>query len=114
MTKYLLGNLKTCDSKQFKELFLYNSSVLWYRGLGGTAVNCNNVDIILDNLNAKCIVIGHTQQYNISYRCNKKVWRIDTGMSQAFGKRNNKKLQTLEILDNGSKFKIHKFNLNLK
>ncbi len=100
MKCYLDGNLKLCNTKQFKELFLNNSSVLWYRGLGNTSVNYNKLLMTLNNLNANHIVIGHTVQDNISFRCNKKLWRIDTGMSNAFGKRNN--IQSLEILNNNN------------
>ena len=41
-------------------------------------------------------------------KCNNKVWRVDTGMSQAFGTKQN--IQVLEILDNGESNKENDFN----
>jgi hypothetical protein len=63
------------------------------------------------------IVVGHTIQENINSICNNRVWRIDTGMSEAFGKRENdtstcqmkggsKRIQVLEILNDGEKINI--------
>jgi hypothetical protein len=61
------------------------------------------------------IVVGHTIQENINSICNNRVWRIDTGMSEAFGKRDkpdysmkggSKRIQVLEILNDGEKINI--------
>ena len=56
------------------------------------------------------MVVGHTPQIEgINCKCNSKIWRIDTGMSQVFGKRQsekNNRIQVLEILNNGRKIKI--------
>ena len=47
------------------------------------------------------LIVGHTvQEGGINSKCRDKIWRVDTGMSDAFGKI-DKKIQVLEILDNG-------------
>ena len=53
------------------------------------------------------MVLGHSpQQQGINLKCN-SIWRVDTGMSEAFGKRlNNKRIQVLEIIRNGKDVKI--------
>jgi hypothetical protein len=110
MYSYLLGNINISKSKQFKELFIHNSSILWFRGWGNSSINSEKLLLTLDNLNAKYLVIGHTPQESISFRCNKKLWRIDTGMSYAFGKRDN--IQSLSIINNGKQFLINKLKIN--
>ena len=49
---------------------------------------------------AKYIVMGHSVHKQISTACNHKLYRIDTGISRAFGgtlEQNKKKLQVLQI-----------------
>ena len=46
------------------------------------------------------MIVGHTvQEQGINSKCDRKIWKVDTGMSDAFG--TNGKIQVLEILDNG-------------
>ena len=46
------------------------------------------------------MVVGHTvQSQGINSKCDNRIWKVDTGMSDAFGE--NGKIQVLEILDNG-------------
>ena len=49
------------------------------------------------------IVIGHTPQNSINSVCDNRIWRIDTGMSEAFGHRPGQhgRIEVLEILQNG-------------
>ena len=55
---------------------------------------CAQLDRALRAVGAARMVVGHTPQTRgISAACNEKVWRIDTGMSHAYGG----PLQVLEI-----------------
>jgi hypothetical protein len=56
----------------------------------------------LDNMNAKSMVVGHTVQPKINSRCSNRIWRVDTGISRAFGSGRDlkKRSQYMEILDN--------------
>ena len=45
------------------------------------------------------MVVGHTVQDNINSKCDDKLWRVDVGISYF----SNKKMEILEILDNGVK-----------
>jgi hypothetical protein len=111
MNEYLLGNIKLEDSKEFQELFLDDNSIFWYRGFSESNVNCKLLTKSLDNLDAKYMVVGHTPQDCINTKCHNKIWRIDTGMSHAFGKRkNNKRISAMEITKNGRKVYIYSGN----
>ena len=59
----------------------------------------------LKNLNANYMVIGHTVQERVNEVCNKKLWRVDVGLSRAFGNHCRKKLGFLVIYDFGKKMK---------
>ena len=67
---------------------------------------------------AKGMVMGHSPQYmfnkGINHACNKKIWRVDVGMSRAFGpldqdeeETKNRKVQVL-LIEDDNKFKILK------
>lgn len=102
MREYLSGNEKLEQNKSFRELFLNNGSILWTRRYSEEKPDCKTLSQTLEYLGAKKLVVGHTPQDKINCKCNKNVWRIDIGMSQAFGKRkDNNRIQILEILDNG-------------
>ena len=47
------------------------------------------------------MIIGHTPHNKISSACNKKLWKVDVGISDAFNMKNGNKLQVLEIIDDG-------------
>jgi hypothetical protein len=108
MNRYLLGDIKLEDSKEFQELFLDDNSIFWYRGFSDTAVNCKQLNKSLSNLDAKYMVVGHTPQDCINTKCHNRIWRIDTAMSEAFGKRkNNKRISAMVITDKGKKVNIY-------
>ena len=45
------------------------------------------------------LIVGHTvQEEGMNQKCKNKIWRVDTGMSQAFGSKQN--IQVLEITNN--------------
>ena len=108
MYQYLAGDIKLEKTKKFKELFMDDSSLLWYRGFSHDSINSRLLTNSLNNMNAKYMVVGHTIQDRINARCKNKIWRIDTGMSHAFGKRthNDSRVSCIEIIDNGRKVNI--------
>ena len=69
-------------------------------------INQDKLNKTLMNLKAKSMVVGHTVQKRVNSLCNGKLWRVDTGMSRAFGENNKKRMGFLLILENGKKTKI--------
>ena len=76
-----------------------NYSMFWHRILGGIPSNVSNkhpdcvkyLDPVLDLFKVGHIFIGHTPQYFSNTEgpngtCDKKLWRVDTGGSDAFNK----------------------------
>jgi len=65
------------------------------------------------NNEIKGMIVGHSPQFmynkGLNSSCNNKLWRVDVGMSKAFGMNNdkNRKVQVL-IIENDSNFKILK------
>jgi hypothetical protein len=116
MRDALFGNPKHLNTKYFNELFLDQESILWNR-VYSTNVSKKReselypiLDKTLKNYNAKYLVIGHTPQDNgISLRYNGKVICVDTGMSEAFGKKKNKmeRIHYLKILSKQNKIILY-------
>ena len=108
MRKFLFGEEKLAKSKVFKKLFLEENSLLWNREYSGARVNENKLVSILNKFNAKYLVIGHTpQEQGINSSRSGIVWRVDSAMSNAFGKKHNdSRIQILVIINNGTKIKI--------
>ena len=108
LQSYLNGNSKLEYTEKFKKLFLHHDGVLWNRKMAKKNPNCNRVYKSLKKMNSKYIVIGHTpQDQGINCKCKNKLWRVDTGMSKAFGPNSEERVQILEILNNGQTVKIH-------
>lgn len=106
MRMFLKGKKNIIRTSHFKELFINSNSILWNRQFSNQPYY-KIVDKVLKNKNASFMVLGHTpQQQGINLKCN-KVWCVDTGMSEAFGKRiNNDRIQILEIIRNGKTVNI--------
>ena len=79
----------------------------------------NSLTVIINiNENIKNMVIGHTPQFyankmGLNSTCDNKIWRIDTGSSLAFNilgdaSKESRKIQILEILNDGEKVNILK------
>jgi hypothetical protein len=101
MRKFLNGKKELYD-KDFIDYYMAYNGILWNRDLSLGSPDCEKVSKILKHYNVNGIIVGHTVQENgINSKCNEKVWRVDTGMSSAFGPDEN--IQVLEILDNGEK-----------
>lgn len=111
--KWLLNKI---DTSQIDD-FLNNQqlSPFWPRLYGKLKANQKNcstdIDDVLQILQIKGMIIGHTpQMYNndgINSTCNKKIWRVDVGTSDAFKTINDltdttKQIQALEILNNST------------
>ena len=100
MRKFLEGNEKVYD-RQFMDYFMAYNGILWNRELSLGSPDCEKLEKVLQHFNVNGLIVGHTvQETGINSKCNNKIWRVDTGMSDAFGK-TNKKIQVLEILNNG-------------
>jgi hypothetical protein len=100
MRDYLYGNKSHAKQSYFKELFTGNHSILWNRDFAVQAPNADKVKRALESLGAKHMVVGHTIQSNgITSRYGGAVWNVDTGMSEAFGRRRvpHERVQILEI-----------------
>ncbi len=71
-------------------------SPVWTRAYGMAKVDCAQLDDALAKLGAKRMVVGHTpQESGINSMCDGKLWRIDVGMSSAYGG----PIQVLELAD---------------
>jgi len=134
---WLLGSInKEDDIEYVNKLLSGNISPFWPRIFGNLEPKLpmenpacqKNVKPILETLNLKGIIVGHTPQLkiNINSTCDNTVWRIDVAGSQAFQNviysanntvKTNKiieigrKPQVLEIILNKNKDKNDEFNL---
>ena len=88
-----------------REFIFGNNGLFWTRELAKDNPNCSlaneSVSILNNEKGNGGIIVGHTIQKNgINSKCGGKVWAIDTGMSDAFGKSGDSNIQVLEILNN--------------
>lgn len=111
----LLGNIKLHDISQEEEKILFGGDgIFWTRKFSNNKAKENPCKLIMEtmellNLDQKKggMVVGHTPQPSINSVCDNKIWRIDTGMSQGFGKRNElERIEILKISNNGESFDI--------
>jgi hypothetical protein len=116
MRDTLYGNRYHLETTYFSELFLNQNSILWNRVFSVDSVHKKEMYIefylnkTLKNYNVKCMIVGHTPQVNgIKMRFNGKIICLDTGMSEAFGKKRNKneRIHFIEILFNKNKIIIY-------
>ena len=75
-----------------------SDSFFWTREFGFPKDEnyCNKVNNTLKILKASGMVIGHSIHDKITSACSKKLWKVDVGLSRAFGQ--NKITQCLEII----------------
>lgn len=99
MRNFLEGD-KSLYNDDFIDYYMAYNGILWNRDLSLGSPDCEKVEKVLKHYKVNGIIVGHTvQDKGINNKCNKKVWRVDTGMSSAFGSKNN--IEVLEILDDG-------------
>lgn len=102
---FLLGNTKLDRDSELVDMF-------WHRQYG-TDANCNALKSALADFDSKYMVVGHSVQYEgINSTCSNALWRVDVGMSDAFGDsyashhRPHARVQVLEILNDGRSINI--------
>ena len=97
-------------SDEIKDIFVQIISgphgILTTREFGMDEVSCSRLNKTLANYRANHMVVGHTVQKHINSMCNHKLWRVDVGLSRAFGENNKKRISSLLISDHGKKTKI--------
>tara|TARA_B100000767_G_scaffold65233_1_gene61556 strand:- start:4083 stop:4970 length:888 start_codon:yes stop_codon:yes gene_type:complete len=87
-------------SKEFSEYYLAFEGILWNREMAVGNPDCNSLNKVLNHFKVGSMIVGHTiQEQGINSKCDNKIWKVDTGMSDAFG--DDGKIQILEILNNG-------------
>lgn len=101
MRAYMTGKLTAKQRKDFAKIFDNNDSIVYYRGFSNDRPNCRGLDESLNNMHCKKMVVGHSVQDRINSKCGERVWRIDTGISRAFGsgRDQKKRSQYMEIID---------------
>jgi hypothetical protein len=88
-----LKGLRTLPASLELKIAFQQDGPLWYRELASQNEEFfePEVDMILNNLNAKAIVIAHTPKTGLTAtaenmsRFHQRVWVIDTGISDAYG-----------------------------
>jgi hypothetical protein len=99
MREYLLTP-GTDFSKEFSDYYMAYEGLLWNREFAIGNPDCGKLQQVLNHFKVGSMIVGHTVQENgINSKCDKKIWRVDTGMSDAFG--SDGKVQVLEILNDG-------------
>jgi hypothetical protein len=108
MRLYLQGK-KTWQDEDIQKYFLDKKGVIWNRNYGDETLSkktCSSLEKVNKLLNVGHMVVGHTVQDSINSKCDDKLWRVDVGISDAFGTSN---MEILEILNNGVASKDNKF-----
>jgi len=107
LRKFFLQEMSLYEENVFFDIISGDNGILTTREFGTNNVNCKRLSATLGNLHANHMVIGHTVQDKVNDICNKKLWRVDVGLSRAFGNHGRKKLGFLVIYDFGKKMKIY-------
>lgn len=102
---FLKGHLR-----QLPKILNNNSSPIWTRKYSDTrrSADCKTLSLTLRKMKAKRMMVAHTVHQQINSACNQQVWRIDVGMSKAYGG----SVQVLEI--KGRQVKVLKEKALLK
>jgi len=106
LQKFLSNQMNIQEDSNFFNIISGDNGILTTREFGTDNINCKRLFATLENLNANYMVVGHTVQNKVNQVCNKKLWRVDVGLSRAFGNNNRKNLGFLVIYDFGKKMKI--------
>jgi len=106
LRKFLSSEMSIYEENIFFDIISGDNGILTTREFGTNDINCKRLTTTLANLNANHMVIGHTVQEKVNEICNKKLWRVDVGISRAFGNNGKKRTGFLLIYDFGKKMKI--------
>jgi hypothetical protein len=101
-------------SPEEEDILFGRDGIFWTRKYSKGIPSSNNCELAYQtmsmlqmNQQTGGIVIGHTPQPNINSQCKNRVWRVDTGMSEAFGGRySTERIEVLEILGNGKTVRV--------
>ena len=104
--KFLSNQMNLKEDSIFFNIISGDNGILTTREFGTENINYKRLSTTLENLNANHMVVGHTVQEKVNQVYNKKLWRVDVGLSRAFGNNRRKKLGFLVIYDFGKKMKI--------
>lgn len=110
MKEFLLNKVNP-GFNVINELFLNDKSILWNRDYSGEKVNYYNAKKTLNLLKSQAMVMGHTpyREQGINSRMKKCIWRVDCGISRAFGlHERDSEFQYLEIINDGQIIRVHK------
>ena len=103
---YLENKMNDTIKNKFVQIISGTHGILTTREFGGDEVDSSRLNKTLTNYQANHMVVGHTVQKHINSMCNNKLWRVDVGLSKAFGENNKKRISSLLISDHGKKTKI--------
>lgn len=105
--EFLLGNVDRKDKRLKPILDTIHHREYGYPG----KTQCPALGQALRKHGGKRMVIGHTVQDGINSDCGGQLWRVDIGMSGAFGPRDQRGLevQVLEINNDGNDVKVLKY-----
>jgi hypothetical protein len=105
--RFMSGEKSLEYTPAFQDIFEGPNGILWTRKFSKDHPNPDLINKSNSLLSSKAQVVGHTvQDKGINSVGGGGIWRIDTGMSKAFGKR--RKIQALEIINNGAKIRVLK------
>ena len=93
MRDTLYGNREHMLKPYFQELFLNPTSILWNRQYSNDEIKeytKKKLDKIFETYKIHYMIVGHTPQMNGIVLKQNRVFCIDTGMSESFGKKKNK------------------------
>ncbi len=107
LQKYLSGKMHKKEEEIFFEIISGELGILTNREFGNESCNPNIINKTLQCMKANHMVVGHTVQKRINSLFNGKLWRVDIGMSRAFGEGNKKRTGFLLIHDFGKKTRIY-------
>lgn len=105
--KFLNNKMNTKEENLFLDIISGDEGILTTREFGNDVINCNRLMLTLKYMKADHMVVGHTVQDKINSVCNAKLWRVDVGISRAFGEDFKKRVGFLLIYKSGKKVKIY-------
>lgn len=92
---FLLGNTKLSRESDPDIMDMF-----WHRKYSNAPAQCMELNAALADIGSRHMVVGHSVQPNgINSDCGGALWRVDVGMSNAFGKGFKAGVEVLEILD---------------